>query len=114
MLSILSRNELGQSYDLGRARLGLRQKSLVYMGTSLTRKCHPLGPYTRGRGAYGGPRRGCVLSPARYPCSHEDIGVVQHDRARLKHLEYRGTSLIRNTPLVDPYSRTMPRVLGGS
>ena len=27
---------------------------------------------------------------------------------------YRGTSLIRNTLLLGPYSRTMPRVLGGS
>ena len=25
-----------------------------------------------------------------------------------------GTSLIRNTPLLGPYSRTIPRVLGGS
>jgi len=24
---------------------------------------------------------------------------------------YRGTSLIRNTPLLEPYSRTMPRVI---
>ena len=26
-------------------------------------------------------------------------------------LRYRGTSFIRNTPLLGPYSRTMPRVL---
>ena len=26
---------------------------------------------------------------------------------------YRGTSLIRNTPLLGPYRRPMPRVLGG-
>ena len=26
-------------------------------------------------------------------------------------VEYRGTSLIRNTPLLGPYSRTIPRVL---
>ena len=25
--------------------------------------------------------------------------------------EYRGTSLLRNTPLLGPYSRTMPRVI---
>ena len=28
--------------------------------------------------------------------------------------EYRGTSLIRNNPLLGPYGRPMPRVLGGS
>ena len=27
------------------------------------------------------------------------------------NFEYRGTSLIRNNPLVGPYSRTMPRAL---
>jgi len=25
--------------------------------------------------------------------------------------QYKGTSLIRNTPLLEPYSRTLPRVL---
>ena len=29
-------------------------------------------------------------------------------------LGYRGTSLMRNTPLLGPYRRPMPRVLGGS
>jgi hypothetical protein len=28
--------------------------------------------------------------------------------------KYRGTSLIRNSPLLGPYSRAMPRVLGGA
>ena len=28
-------------------------------------------------------------------------------------MRYRGTSVIRNTPLLGPYRRPMPRVLGG-
>ena len=30
---------------------------------------------------------------------------------KLLFLGYRGTSLIRNTPLLGPYSRTIPRVI---
>ena len=33
---------------------------------------------------------------------------------RMFAARYRGTSLIRNHPLVGPYGRTMPRVLGWS
>ena len=34
--------------------------------------------------------------------------IGHRKRARLS---YRGTSLIRNTPLLGPYSKTIPRVL---
>ena len=39
---------------------------------------------------------------AKYPCNANTAAT------------YRGTSLIRNTPPVGPYSSRMPRVLGGS
>ena len=35
-----------------------------------------------------------------------------HDLARLEpFMDYRGTSLIRNSPFLGPYSRLMPRAL---
>ena len=38
-----------------------------------------------------------------------ELGVA---RLRKLTVEYKGTSLIRNSPLLGPYSRPMPRVLG--
>ena len=38
--------------------------------------------------------------------------VVFWDWTRVVAGVYRGTSLIGNTPLLGPYSRTIPRVLG--
>jgi hypothetical protein len=47
-----------------------------------------------------------VESPPFHPPMPGGIG------ARAAHgIGYRGTSLIRNTPLLGPYSRTLPRVL---
>ena len=40
--------------------------------------------------------------------------VTVFDRVVLDLLEYRGTSPIRKHPPPGPYSRPMPRVLGGS
>ena len=39
------------------------------------------------------------------PCTRTDRPIIY------VHASYRGTSLIRNTPLLGPYSRTVPRVL---
>ena len=44
-----------------------------------------------------------------YIADLQEAGVVFF--LRLRNLSYRGTSLIRNTPLLGPYSRTVPRVL---
>ena len=44
-------------------------------------------------------RPGAVLNPPRMP----ERGLAMHS--------YKGTSLIRNTTLLGPYSRTIPRVL---
>ena len=42
-----------------------------------------------------------------------DVGseAVQKDLRHEKHLVYRGTSFIRNTPFPGPYSRNMSKVL---
>jgi len=50
----------------------------------------------------GGMDHGGLEGEARRPAR-----VVQ----QLRPPTYRGTSLIRNTPLLGPYSRTIPRVL---
>ena len=37
--------------------------------------------------------------------------VDENDPEKVNPHPYRGTSLIRNTPLLGPYSRTIPRVV---
>ena len=44
----------------------------------------------------------------------DEVPLYVYTPEALLHREYRDTSLIRNTPLLGPYSRTLPRVLGGS
>ena len=72
--------------------------------------------------AYRRVLRGVVFLWARYPCKqyHRPGGfpmlkVSETSGAGGEALHpYRGTSFIRNRHPVGPYSRTMPRVLGGS
>ena len=40
--------------------------------------------------------------------------VISASSARPEFAAYRGTSLIRNTPFLGPYSRSVPRVLWSS
>jgi len=42
---------------------------------------------------------------------HESRGCSCGSASDARRASYRGTSLIRNTPLVGPYSRTIPRVI---
>ena len=48
-------------------------------------------------------RERLIATPTLTPCVPPTEAIFEHD--------CRGTSLIRNTPLLGPYSRTIPRVL---
>ena len=55
-----------------------------------------------------------ALPTVRHLCAHchRHNGTLS-DAPAPEGLPYRGTSLIRNTPFLGPYSRTIPRVLRG-
>jgi len=101
------------------SRNSTRDVSLLpYRDTSLIRERTPPGPYSRSLpevllGSQGG---GCFLMSEvpLYPTTD-----APHHR-HIRHFPplapatcdtYRGTSLMRNNPLLEPYSRTTPRVI---
>ena len=49
--------------------------------------------------------------PTEWACTQHENHVFPCRERPLLLTTYRGTSLIRNTPLLEPYSRTIPRVL---
>ena len=61
-------------------------------------------------GSLGGPPGVGVFLWARYPCIRKRHSVL-HTHTTRPQGSYRGTSLMRNSAPLEPYSRTMPRAL---
>ena len=62
-----------------------------------------------------GQRETICCTPLLHMARHQEAGPnLKTASLSKKYSRYRGTSLIRNTPLLGPYRRPMPRVLWGS